>query len=388
MKLLHLADLHIGKQVNEFPLADDQRHILAQVLDLAITHNVDVIVVAGDVYDKGTPSAQAVALVDWFMQEVAAQGITLIITAGNHDSAERIAYGGSILAKQQVYVSPVYDGSIMHVTLEDEHGPVVFWLIPFLRPAMVRLHFPDKNIESYTDALACALSACEVDRSLRNVAVAHQFVTSCGNAPKRSDSETVSVGGIDEVDGSVFDAFDYVALGHIHGPQRIGNETMRYSGSPLKYSFSEHADKTVPLVTLQAKPAEDEVQVSVELLPLVPLHDMREIRGPLAVLTGSEVVKAAPADDYLHVTLTDENPPADALDVLRACYPNIMTLDFDNSRTRAAGTEGAAADLTSDKTPFEHFEDFYAMLNGQSLTENQARIVAAELDRVVGKGAM
>ncbi len=388
MKLLHLADLHIGKQVNGFPLADDQRHILTQVLDLAVAHDVSAIVVAGDVYDKSTPSAAAVALFDWFMASVAARGIALLVVSGNHDSAERVAYGGSLLARENVHVSPVYDGTIAHVTLQDEFGPIVFWLVPFLRPATVRSFFPEEEIENYTDALRCALSTCKIDQKLRNVAIAHQFVTFSGNAPERSDSETVSVGGIDEVDGQVFSAFDYVALGHIHGPQHIGRATMRYSGSPLKYSFSEHAAKTVPLVTLGAKPETGVACVEIELLSLSPLHDLREIRGPLVELTESSVVAAAPADDYLHVTLTDENPPADALEKLRACYPNIMTLDFDNSRTRAAGTEGAAADLTSDKTPFEHFEDFYSMLNGQPLTENQARIVAEELDRFVGTEAM
>ena len=376
MRLLHLADLHIGKQVNAFSLIEDQRHVLSQVLRIVRERDVDALLLAGDLYDRAAPSAEAVAVLDWFLSAAAEAGAQVVAVAGNHDSAERVAYGRALMAKQGVHVSPVYDGRIEPVVLEDGHGPVCFWPVPFLRPATVRPFFPDKEISSYTDALAAALGACALDPGVRNVAVAHQFVTAAGAEVLRSDSETVTVGGVDNVDAGVFDAFDYVALGHIHTPQQVGRPCARYAGSPLAYSFSERAPKTAPLVTLGEKGAEP----ALELVPLEPLHALREIRGLLAELVSDDVVAAAPADDYLRATLTDDEPPADALARLRAAYPNLMVLDFDNARTRAGGAEGAAADLASGKSPLEHFRDFYELMNGKPLTAAQEKIAAAELN--------
>ena len=385
MKLLHLADLHLGKHVNGFPMLEDQRHVLQQALDAVESERVDAVLLAGDIYDKSSPSAEAVALADWFFSEVSARGAALVAVAGNHDSAERIAYGGSIFARQQVFVSPVYQGSIQHVRLEDEAGPVDIWLVPFLRPASVRPFFPDEGIETYTDALRLALSTCKLDPDVRNVAVAHQFVTGSGGAAGilRSDSETVSVGGVDNVDAGVFAPFDYVALGHIHAPQQVGRQTCRYAGSPLKYSFSEKGAKTAVLVTLGDKRS-GSADVRLGFIPLEPLHDMREIRGPLEALLQDDVASSAPADDYLHVTLTDENPPLDALARLRSVYPNVMALDYDNARTHALGTQGEVADVCEEMTPFEHFSRFYELQNGMPLTERQERIVRQELDRALG----
>ena len=382
MRLLHLADLHIGKQVNAFPMIEDQRHVLAQALRIIEERKVDALLLAGDLYDRAAPSAEAVAVLDWFLSAAADTGATVVAVAGNHDSAERVAYGGALMAKQGVHVSPVYDGSIEPVVLEDEHGAVHIWPIPFLRPATVRPFFPKAEISSYTDALACAVGACALNPEVRNVAVAHQFVTAEGAEVVRSDSETVTVGGVDNVDATVFDCFDYVALGHIHTPQQVGRPCARYAGSPLAYSFSERAPKSAVLVTLGEKGSEP----SLELVPLEPLHALREIRGPLAQLTGDGVVAAAPADDYLHVTLTDDEPPADALARLRAAYPNLMVLDFDNARTRAAGAEGAAADLAQGKTPLEHFRDFYELMNGKPLTAAQDEIVGAALNALAPEG--
>lgn len=381
MRFLHLADLHIGKQVNGFSLFEDQRHVLGQVLALLEEREVDALLIAGDLYDKAAPSAEAVSCVDWFISEVAARGVAVVAIAGNHDSAERVAYGRALLAKQGVYVSPVYSGRIEPVPLEDEHGLIYLWPLPFLRPATVRPHFPDEEIRSFTDAVRCAVQACPVDPAARNVALAHQFVTAGGADPVRSESETVAVGGIDNVDAAVFDAFDYVALGHLHAPQQVARASLRYAGSPLAYSFSERAPKTAPLVTVGEK-SNGVCDLAIELVPLEPLHAMREIRGPLDALTAPDVVDAAPADDYLHVTLTDEEPPADALAQLRASYPNLMVLDFDNARTRAAGVQGRLADPSAEKSPLEHFRDFYELQNGRALTPGQERLVAAELNAV------
>ena len=381
MRLLHLADLHVGKRINEFSLLNDQRYILAQALDVACARKVDALLIAGDIYDKAAPGNEAVACVDWLLAEASARGLTVLGVPGNHDSAERVAYAADLLARQGIHLPCVYDGRIAHVDLHDEHGAVRFWLVPFLNPAKVRHFFPDAQIADYTDALRVALDACvgELDPGTRNVAVAHQFVTCVGSQTERSDSE-LSLGGLDNVDAGVFDAFDYVALGHLHRPQRVGRDEVRYAGSPLKYSFSEiRGSKSMPLVELGPKGTPP----SIELVPLVPLHDLREIRGPLAELTAPEVVAAASADDYLHVVLTDENPVADALARLRACYPNVMALDYDNARTRAAGALGApglGADDTRD--PFDLFAAFYESQNGAPLTDGQARAVRAELERI------
>ena len=379
MRLLHIADLHIGKRVCEFPMLEDQRHVLGQVVDLLRERSVDALLVAGDLYDKSLPSAEAVALVDWFLSEVAATGVPAVVIPGNHDAAERVAYAGGLLGRQGIHVAPVYDGHIEPVELEDEHGPVRVWPIPFLRPPVVRHFFPDAEVADYTDALRVAIGACELDGSARNVAVAHQFVTAGGVEPERSDSE-VSVGGLDNADVSVFDPFCYVALGHIHRPQRVGRDAVRYAGSILKYSFSEAAgSKSAALVELGAPGEEPQV----ELVPLAPLHDLREVRGPLDALTSPEVVAAADAEDYLHVVLTDEHPAVDAMARLRAVYPNVMGIEYDNARTRAQGL-GAAdfAPADDDATPLELFGRFYEKQNGEALTEAQRALVTEGLEGI------
>lgn len=396
MRLLHIADLHIGKRVCEFSMLEDQRHVLSQVIGLLGEHEADALLVAGDLYDKAAPSAEAVALVDWFLSEVAATGVPAVVIPGNHDSAERVAYAGSLLARQGIHVAPVYDGHIEPVELSDADGPVCIWPIPFVRPATVRHFFPDEEISDYTDALRVVVGSCALERGVRNVAVAHQFVTSGGTPPELSDSE-ISVGGLDNVDASVFAGFDYVALGHIHRPQRIGSDTVRYAGSILKYSFSEAlGQKSAVLVELGAPGGVElgvpggegggvhvDAQVSLSLLPLRPLHDLRRIRGPLDSLVAPDVVAAADAEDYLQVVLTDENPELDAMARLRAAYPNVMGIEYDNERTRAAGV--AAGDVAQDEdaaSPLEAFGEFYERQNGRGLSDAQRDLVLRGLERI------
>ena len=377
MRLLHLSDLHIGKRVNEFSLLEDQRFALEGVLACVRERDVDTLLVAGDLYDKATPSAEAVALVDWFLGAAAETGARVIAVAGNHDSAERVAYARNLLARQGVHLAPVYNGRIESVELADEHGPVRFWLVPFLKPASVRPFFPSADIATYTDALRCALEACDLDPTVRNVALAHQYVTFGGTEPERSDSE-LSLGGMDNVDAGVFDAFDYVALGHVHRPQRVKRDEVRYSGSLLKYSFSEIRDtKTAPLVELGPKG-----RVSIELVPVEPLHDMRRLRGPLDELVAPEVVAAGNADDYLQVVLTDEHPGLDVLERLREVYPNVMGVEYDNARTRArAAGERAGSAATTQKSPLELFEEFYLAQNGAQLSCDQRALVVEALEK-------
>lgn len=379
MKFLHLSDLHIGKSVNEFPMIEDQRYILEEILRIAKEQNVDAMLIAGDIYDKSNPSAEAVSLLDWFLNRIADANVPCFATSGNHDSAERIAYASGLLKARGIYLSPVFDGSIEHVTLSDEHGPVTFWLMPFLKPSHVRAFMPEAEIGSdYTLACRAVIDACEVNESERNVILSHQFVTAAGCDTERTESE-LSLGGMDNVDFRAYDAFDYVALGHVHRPQRVGRDTVRYSGSLLKYSFSEaRGVKSVPLVTLGEKG-----DVSVELIPLTPLHDLREIRGPLEELLAKDVVAtlgAAEREDYLRVVLTDEHPVMDALARMRAVYPNVMALEYDNTRTRTLSTfsEQEAKDIHR-MNPLELFQEFYEKTNGTSLSKMQEETVRAAL---------
>ena len=356
MKLFHLSDLHLGKRVNEFSMLPDQDHILQQILSLADEEQPDAVLIAGDVYDKTVPPAEAVQLFDSFLCQLAERRIQIFIISGNPDSAERIAFGGRLMEQSGVHVSPVYDGTASPVTLTDDHGPVDFYLLPFIKPAHVRRYFPEADITSYTAALQVAIAALPIDPTRRNVLITHQFVTGAS----RSDSEEISVGGTDNVDASVFASFDYVALGHIHGPQNVTVQTdalsdadssaatalARYCGTPLKYSFSEAKhEKSVTVVELGEKairPADLSAQlslyseaqpcVSLRTLPLTPLHDLREIRGTYMELTAKSFYEGTATDDYLHITLTDEEDIPDAMNKLRVIYPNLMKLDYDNTR--------------------------------------------------------
>lgn len=366
MKFLHLADLHLGKRVNDFSLLEDQEFILQQLLEIAERENVDAVVIAGDVYDKSTPSEQAVMLLDTFLVSLARKHITVFLIAGNHDSAERLAFGSRLMEQEGLHISKVYDGTVEPICMHDSFGSVRFYLLPFIKPAHVRALF-EKDIESYTDAVNEAISQMHIDTNERNVLVTHQFVT----GSVRCDSEDFSVGGTDNVDAFVFDGFDYVALGHIHSPQQVTRETMRYSGTPLKYSFSESTHKkSACIVELREKGT-----VSVTLIPLTPLHDMREIKGRFSdIISGkansSQNSEKQSPDDYLHITLTDEQDVPDALSKLRLVYPRIMKLDYDNERTRNSQSVQMSASLQK-KSPIEIFADFYESQNASALNEQQ-----------------
>lgn len=365
MKLFHLSDLHLGKRVNEFSMLPDQEHILQQILQLTDDEQPDAVLIAGDVYDKTVPPAEAVQLFDDFLCQLAARHIAVFIISGNHDSPERIAFGGRLMKHSGVYVSPVYDGTVHPLTLTDEQGEVDIFMLPFIKPAHVRRYYPEAEIASYTDALRVAIEAMNIDPGRRNVLMTHQFVTGAS----RSDSEEISVGGTDNVDASVFAPFDYVALGHIHGPQHVGSETIRYCGTPLKYSFSEAGHtKSVTVVKLSDT-------VSLRTLPLVPLHDLREIRGTYLELTDKRTYEGTATDDYLHITLTDEEDIPEAINKLRVIYPNLMKLDYDNTRTRTGGHIEADAQVQS-LSPLELFAQFYETQNGQPLSEEQQQIAS------------
>lgn len=387
MKVLHVSDLHIGKRVNGMSMLDDQRYILRQILDIAEKHQVSVLLIAGDVYDKASPSAEAVTVFDAFLTDAVAAGLRVLAIPGNHDSAERIAYAQGLLEKQGVCLPPVYAGEVERVELEDEHGPVEFWLLPFLKPGDVRRFFPNEEIgDDYSAALRAVLGSCDIDQGKRNVVLSHQLVTAYGTAPDRADDE-IKLGGMDNVDVSVYDAFDYVALGHVHRPQRVGRDTVRYSGSPLKYSFSEaRYDKSAALIELGEKKPGDDVGecVSFELIPLVPLHDVREVRGTLA-----DVLAMGAESDYLHITLSDEHPQLDAMAKIHEVFPNAMMLDYDNVTVLV---DRPQTQLTADPDSMdtlEMFGAFYESQVGNPLDDEQqdfARKLIAKVEDSAAKG--
>lgn len=373
MKLIHLSDLHLGKRVNEFSMLEDQQYILTEILQIIDREKPDGVMIAGDVYDKSVPSAEAVALLDDFLVRLAKRDLQVFLISGNHDSPERMAFGGRLMAQSGVHLAPVYDGKVRPITLTDEYGPVNLYLLPFLKPAHVRRCFPEREILTYTDALAAAIEAMGVDTAQRNVLVTHQFVTGAA----RCDSEEISVGGTDNVDVSVFEPFEYVALGHIHGPQQVGRETVRYCGTPLKYSFSEAKhQKSVTVVELGEKGA-----VSVRTVPLTPMRDLAELRGTYEELTfrGFYDGTSYPRD-YVHITLTDEEDIPDAVSKLRIIYPNLMKLDYDNKRTRAGIVLEGVED--QQRSPLELLEEFYEKQNGQPMGEEQRAFAKSLMERI------
>lgn len=376
MRLMHLSDLHLGKKLNEAPLIDDQRYILLQALNLLDAEKPDAVLIAGDVYDKPVPPAEAVGLLDEFLTRLAKRGLPVILISGNHDSAERLAFGGRLFTAQNVYLSPVYDrdhAAVTPVKLTDAYGTVNVWPIPFVKPAHVRAALPDQPIETYTDALRAVVATLPISPVERNVLVCHQYLT----GGERTESEDISIGGLDNVDASVFEAFDYVALGHLHRAQCVGRETVRYSGSPLKYSFSEAGDvKSVTFAELGAKG-----DVRVRAVPLRPRRELRELRGAYQELTLRERYLHTATDDYLHITLTDEDDVPDALAKLQVIYPNLLKLDYDNARTRQNRQVGAA-EAPERRMPVELLSDFYELQNNQPLSAEQREYAQEQIERI------
>lgn len=373
MKLMHLSDLHLGKRLNEFSLHEDQAYILHQIIQMARDERPDGILIAGDLYDKPVPPAEAVGLLDRFLSDLAATGAQVFVISGNHDSAERLSFGSGLMQRSGVHIAPVYHGEVRPFTLTDAYGPVDVYLLPFIKPAHVRACFPDEEIASYTDAMSCAIRHMNVDPGRRSVLVTHQFVT----GGVRCESEEVNVGGADNVNAEVFAPFDYVALGHLHGAQQIGAR-IRYCGTPLKYSFSEaRQQKSVTMAELGRKG-----DLTLRTLPLVPLREMRELRGDYMTLTSRAFYQQQDTDAYLHLTLTDEEDVPDAAARLRVIYPNLMKIDYDNARTRATAdfSVGAQEDRRS---PAELFEDFYALQNGQPMSDVQRAYVLHLLENLM-----
>ena len=375
MKFVHLSDLHIGKRLNEFSLIEDQKYILNEILRIVIDEKPNGVLIAGDVYDKSVPSAEAVTLFDDFLVSLSKTNAKIFVISGNHDSPERIAFGGRLMEIGGVHMSKVYDGAVEPIVMEDEHGTLNVYLLPFVKPANIRQYFEGEEISTYTEAMKAVVASLKIDTTKRNVLVTHQFITGA----ERSDSEEISVGGTDNIDGTVLDEFDYVALGHIHKPQRILRDTMRYCGSPLKYSFSEAKHKkSVSVITMLEKG-----KVNVETRELVPMRDMVEIKGKYNDIISKSYYDKLNVEDYYHITLTDEEDVFDAIGKLRIVYKNLMKLDYDNKRTKT-NNEICGSDEIEKKKPIELIDEFYNLQNNDHLSEEQLGLLKEMIEEIWG----
>lgn len=373
MKLIHLSDLHLGKRVHEYSMLEDQTYILAQILSIIDKETPDAVLLCGDIYDKRVPPETSITLFDNFLVELSQRQCKVFIISGNHDSPERMAFGNKLMTASGIYLSPVYKKEITPISLTDPYGTVNFYMLPFIKPADVRAQFKNVEITSYTDAVQTALDYLQINIQERNVLLTHQFVT----GSERSDSEDISVGGTDNVSASVFNAFDYVALGHIHKPQTITRETLRYCGTPLKYSFSEaNQEKSVTIIEMLQKG-----NTSIRTIPLCPLHNMVEIKGTYMELIAKSYYENLNLEDYFHITLTDENDVPDAMNKLRTIYKNVLKLDYDNTRTRTNSI--LQADTTVEqKSPLVLLQEFYELQNNAPMSNEQQNFVKTLIETI------
>ena len=382
MKLIHLSDLHIGKRVNDFSMIEDQKYILDEIIKIIDDELPQGVLIAGDVYDKSTPSEEAVRVFDAFLSKLAARDLEVFIISGNHDSAAKLSFASSLIDKSGVHISPEYNGIINKYVLTGNDTTVNIYMLPFIKPAVVKNVFSDEadGIGNYSDAVSACLQHSDIHTradSTRgvNILVAHQFVTGAS----RSESEDISVGGLDNVDASVFEGFDYVALGHIHGPQNIGSEVIRYCGTPLKYSFSEaNHNKSVTVIDI------DKEDVNVRTVPLTPIRDMRVIKGSFEELTLKKNYENTSREDYIQVILTDEEDVIDAMAKLRVIYPNVMKLTYDSRRSARVDASSQISEVES-KSPKELFAQLYEMQNNKAMSSRQEQIVDRMIERIWDK---
>lgn len=362
MRFLHLADLHIGKRVNGFSMIEDQKFVFEQVYNVIENEKIDGIIMAGDIYDKPVPSAEAVKLFDEMLTRLVSINLPIFVISGNHDSAERIGFGSDILSAAKVYMSRVYNGNLQKIELEDDYGKINVYLLPFIKPATVKNIYKEAEIKDYDDALEYVLSQEKIDETKRNVIVSHQFVTGA----MRSESEEVSVGGLDNVSVENYEAFDYVALGHIHRAQQMGRESARYAGTLLKYSFSEEKhNKSMTIVDLKEKG-----NIEIKEIPVKPLHDLKTIKGKFSKITSEEFYKELKKEDYYRAVLTDEDDILNAIGKLKSIYPNLMSMEYDNTRTRSYSVVDNV-ETGETKSPLDYFEEFFEKQNGRKMSEKQ-----------------
>ena len=359
MRFLHISDLHIGRRLNGFNLLEDQKHILKQILTLA--QSCDAVLLAGDLYDKSQPSAEAIRTTGDFLVSLSRMQKPVFVISGNHDTAEQVAYCRELLGECGVFMAPPFDGSLAHHVLQDENGPVYVWLLPFVRPASVRPFFSD--VRTYEGAVRAALSSVQLVPDARHVLLAHQYVSGA----EICDSETRLIGGVDQIPTDLFDAFDYVALGHLHSPQKLCEGRVRYCGSPLPYSLSEENQRKAALIVELGQKSER----NVEEHPLTPLHPLRTIVGTLAEVSNPELY----SEDYVFAILTDETLLLDPIGALRLTYPRLLGMRLQNSRTNMQAAIMQETDAEA-FTPLEHFLTFYqAQNNGQMPDEKRIAVM-------------
>ncbi len=371
MKFLHLGDLHLGKTLFDFDLVEDQRYILDQILCIAEKESVDGMLIAGDVYDKSVPSEAATKLLDYFLMKLAQKEIKVFMVSGNHDSDDRLNYGSTLFASNQIFISAVFDGTLHRQSFAEEDTKINIYMLPFVKASQVRHYFPDEKIESYDDAVQTIIRNTDINKSNKNILVAHQFVSGKGEDPALAGSESVgtqSVGLVEKIGYDCFNDFDYVALGHIHSPQKVGREEIRYAGSPLKYSLSEaNNEKSVSLITVSA-----EERVRIELVPLKPMRNVRHIKGTLKELLDKKNVKAP--EDFIYATLTDEDIINDAMGIFQQVYPNTVRIDYDNSHTREI-EQVDISKIAENKSFPELIGDFYRLMYGCEITEEEMDVM-------------
>lgn len=381
MKLLHISDLHIGKKFRETDFTQDQIHILNEIIEITDTEKPDGIIIAGDVYDRSVPPAGAVNIFDDFLTRLEMRNIHVFIISGNHDSPERLNYGKEILGKNRIYIAGTFKGELEKIVLEDEYGPLNMYLLPFIKPSVVSNYHRESNIESYETAAKLVIDAANIDISQRNILTAHQFVTNAGVEPEKSDSEVLSIGGLDNIDASVFDSFDYVALGHIHRPQKMGRDEVRYCGTPLKYSFSEcNHKKSITCMEIKEKG-----NITITQIPLHPVRDMRVIKDKLENLLHDSKHIGKNCEDYIHAIITDEEDIYDPIGKLRTVYPNILLLEVENTKTSMNENSKSSASDVENKSPMDLFVEFYMNQNNVDLTDRQKSIMYEIFEELGGE---
>lgn len=377
MKLMHLSDLHLGKLVLEQSMIDDQKYILNQIIDIVKKEQVDIVLIAGDVYDKSIPTIEAVNLFSNFLTRLYKLKVLVFVISGNHDSKDRLSFGNELFVDNGIYIEGIFNGNLRCETINDKDGKLNIYMLPFIKPVEVKRFYPDEIIDTYEDAIKCILKHSSINKSERNIIMVHQFVTSLGEDVIRSDSESISLGGIDNIDVTLFKDFDYVAMGHIHGPQKVGRETARYSGSPLKYSFSEvNQKKSVCIIEFNFK--ED---INISKIPLIPIRDMRVIKGPFDKLISKEIVNLENKNDYLDVVLTDDDYIINAIGKLRKFYPNILKLEYENKISSNEVSDNIDIDK-SNMSPIDLFSEFYKMQNGIELPAKKRKIIEEVIKEV------
>lgn len=378
MKILHLADLHLGKRVNEMSMIEDQKYILDQIITLIKEESVGIVLLCGDIYDKSIPTIEAIHLLDEFLDQLSKMAIKVLMISGNHDSIDRLSFGKSLFTRSNLYIASQFENEIEKITVKENGITVNFYMLPFVKSAYIS-HIFQLQTDSYEECFRFLIEHTKIDEEETNILLSHQFVTANKKNPELSDSETSSLGGIDNIDFHIFDPFDYVALGHIHKPQAMGREMVRYAGSILKYSFSEiHMDKKATILTIDAKK-----EISLSFHPLKPLRDMREIECSLEELLKKQC-EIGKQEDYMHVILTDEEQILDAIGKVRTIYPNVMQISFKNRRhMKQLESAQIKEDQISDQSPAELFEQFYKMQNHIDLDEKRLQLVLSVFEEVI-----